>query len=111
MNQTKLIEEQKRGKRYFDDEDLEKTQNRRFYSNYYKRGLKEVGISIQKLENLSRKFYPGTNVMKMSDVRANRSLSTSIDSALDDDHVNFLLRDHQVKVHSVDLSGEQTQKP
>ena len=47
--------------------------------------------------------------MKMSDVRANRSLSTSIDSALDDDHVNFLLRDHQVKVHSVDLSGEQIQ--
>lgn len=26
MNQTKLIEEQKRGKRYIDDEDLEKTQ-------------------------------------------------------------------------------------
>ena len=49
--------------------------------------------------------------MEMSDVRANRSLSTSIDSALDDDHVNFLLRDHQVKVHSVDLSGEQIQKP
>ena len=47
--------------------------------------------------------------MEMSDVRANRSLSTSIDSALDDDHVNFLLRDHQVKVHSVDLSGEQIQ--
>lgn len=43
--------------------------------------------------------------MEMSDVRANRSLSTSIDSALDDDHVDFMLRDHQVKVHSVDLSG------
>jgi len=56
VNQTKLIEEQKRGKRYFDDEDLEKTQNRRFYSKKYfnNRGLKEVGISIQITEILSR---------------------------------------------------------
>ena len=107
MNQTKLIEEQKRGKRYFDDEDLEKTQNRRFIR------IKNYSIVIIKRTERYWNRYPdcgkiiqiGTNVMEMSDVRANRSLSTSIDSALDDDHVNFLLRDHQVKVHSVDLSG------
>ena len=33
------------------------------------------------------------------------SLSTSIDSALDDDQINFIAKDDLVKVHSVDLSG------
>ena len=33
------------------------------------------------------------------------SLSTSIDSVLDDEHVNFVAGDDCIKVHSVDLSG------
>ena len=33
------------------------------------------------------------------------SLSTSIDSVLDDDQVNFVAGDEHIRVHSVDLSG------
>ena len=33
------------------------------------------------------------------------SLSTSIDSVLDDEQVNFVAGDEHIKVHSVDLSG------
>ena len=33
------------------------------------------------------------------------SLSTSIESTLDEDQVNFLCRDKLVTIHSVDLGG------
>ena len=33
------------------------------------------------------------------------SLSTSVDSALDDDQISFIAKDEQIKLHSVDLSG------
>ena len=88
----------------------EKPKNRRFIRYYYyKKRTSEIWKLIQ-IVKIRKIIHIGTNVMKMSDARANRSLSTSIDSALDDDHVNFLLRDHQVKVHSVDLSGKYTIK-
>ena len=33
------------------------------------------------------------------------SLSTSIDSALDDDNINFIVTDAQIRIHAVDLAG------
>ena len=38
--------------------------------------------------------------------RTMNSLSTSIDSVLDDEQVNFVAGDEHIRVHSVDLSGK-----
>ena len=57
-----------------------------------------------KAEKLKKWNFEKKKREKRKKARMN-SLSTSIDSVLDDDQVNFVAGDEHIRVHSVDLSG------
>ena len=67
----------------------------------------DQSLSESKIEPLKSKRNKKSRFLKNYEHLENRkmnSLSTSIDSVLDDDHA-FIASDDHVKVHSVDLKG------